>query len=98
MIINISVKDKKGENMTQHIRLYSKENCHLCDIAKEELEEIKKIYDLTYEEIDIYKDDELLELYSLMIPVVEYNEDIIQFGQIDSYTIVNFLKNKKITK
>ncbi|WP_409302649.1 glutaredoxin family protein [Peribacillus sp. SCS-155] len=63
--------------------LYSRGNCPLCDKAKLILEEIREESGLTYEEIDIYSDDELIEKYALMIPVLELNGQLIQYGNID---------------
>ncbi|MBD3108549.1 glutaredoxin family protein [Bacillus sp. AGMB 02131] len=79
--------------MKQQLTLYSKQNCHLCEVAKEELEKVKKQIGCSYEEIDIYENDELLELYGLMIPVVQYNGEIIQYGQITHHAITSFLNN-----
>ncbi|MGN1399928.1 MAG: glutaredoxin family protein [Bacillus sp. (in: firmicutes)] len=73
--------------------LYSKENCHLCNEAKKELESVKRVLDVKIREIDIYKEDSLIEKFGLMIPVVEYEGQIIQYGRIDSGKVVNFLKN-----
>ncbi len=48
------------------------------------LEEIKKELGIQYEEIDIYNNrDELTELYGLMIPVVEWQGEIVQYGKVD---------------
>jgi hypothetical protein len=63
--------------------LYSREKCPLCDKAKLMLEDIKRELGIQYEEIDIYSRDELTELYGLMIPVVEWRGEILQYGQID---------------
>ncbi|MGM9928695.1 MAG: glutaredoxin family protein [Bacillus sp. (in: firmicutes)] len=75
------------------LKLYSKQKCHLCDKAKEELEIIGG---LQFEVIDIEKNDELLEKYGLMIPVLEYDNQIVQYGQINKNDISNFLKNTTI--
>ena len=80
--------------MEQQLKLYSKKNCHLCEIAKMELEKVKNQTGCSYYEIDIYEDDELLEMYGLMIPVVQYKAEIIQYGQIDHHTIIRFLNNE----
>lgn len=80
--------------MQLKLKLYSKENCHLCDDAKKELELVKEEIDVVIHEVDIYQNDELLELYGLMIPVVTYNEEIIQYGKIDYLSILSFLKSK----
>lgn len=60
------------------IVLYSKENCCLCDEAKDILRELQ----IEWEEVDIYKDERLLERYHLMIPVIEMNGDIVAYGRI----------------
>lgn len=80
--------------MQLELKLYSKQNCHLCDDAKNELELVKEEIDVVICEVDIYQDDELLELYGLMIPVVAYKEEIIQYGKIDFLSILSFLKSK----
>lgn len=73
------------------LRLYSKRNCHLCDVAKKELQAIEG---LQFQEIDIYENDELLEKYGLMVPVVVLGEVIIQYGQVRKSEVINFLKSE----
>ncbi|MFE0503850.1 glutaredoxin family protein [Peribacillus butanolivorans] len=63
--------------------LYSREKCPLCEKAKQILEEIKFESGIVYTEIDIYSDDTLLEKFGLMIPVIEWKGNIIQFGNVD---------------
>ncbi|WP_223305425.1 glutaredoxin family protein [Peribacillus butanolivorans] len=63
--------------------LYSREKCPLCEKAKQVLEEIKFESGIVYTEIDIYSDDGLLEKFGLMIPVIEWKGNIIQFGNVD---------------
>jgi glutaredoxin len=75
------------------IVLYSKENCCLCDNAKAVLQELAQEYEFTLEEIDIYKDDELLEKYQIMIPVVEIEGEEVECGIIHKDVI-----SKRLTK
>ena len=75
------------------IILYTKDNCPLCEYAKEELMKLNKQMNVTYEEVDIYKDDLLLEKFGLMIPVVEYRGERVQYGRVDAESLLNFLKN-----
>jgi glutaredoxin len=75
--------------MTVNITLYSKEKCGLCTEAKELLEEIKKEYDIQINEIDIYSNDELLEEYQLMIPVIDVEEERVGFGKISKLDIIS---------
>ncbi|MFD3446505.1 glutaredoxin family protein [Microbacteriaceae bacterium 4G12] len=62
--------------------LYSKENCCLCEEAKVILQELAGEYELQIREIDIYKNDQLLEKYQIMIPVVEIAGEEIEAGII----------------
>lgn len=74
------------------LRLYSREKCPLCDKAKLILKEVQDELGIDYEEIDIYSSDELIETYGLMIPVVEFHGEIIQYGQVDKKVLYQCLK------
>lgn len=78
--------------MTEKLRLYSRTECPLCEKAKLVLEEVQKESGVQYEEIDIYNNDELTELFGLMIPVVEWQGEIIQYGQVDKYKLCQCIK------
>lgn len=60
------------------IVLYSKENCCLCDEEKDILRELQ----VEWEEVDIYKNEQWLERYQLMIPVIEIDGEIVAYGRI----------------
>ncbi|QHE53527.1 glutaredoxin family protein [Pontibacillus sp. HMF3514] len=78
--------------MTKELILYTKEKCSLCDDAKILLETILHNYDVVIREKDIYKDDDLLEKYQLMIPVVEIDGEEIDYGQIDPTKVMKRLQ------
>jgi glutaredoxin len=65
------------------VTLYSKAGCHLCDEARDMLDEIatQVPYDLT--EVDIRKDPQIFELYRYRIPVILLNETVVAEGRID---------------
>lgn len=65
------------------VTFYTKAGCHLCDEAREMLEEIATEieYDLT--EIDIRSDMALFELYRYRIPVIIVDETRIVEGRIE---------------
>ena len=63
-------------------QLYSRKKCSLCDQAKLVLEEIKTEMGILYEEIDIDCSDELTERYGMMIPVVQWQGEIVQYGHV----------------
>ncbi|GGJ64615.1 glutaredoxin [Anoxybacillus voinovskiensis] len=64
------------------VTLYSKIDCPLCEKAKAVLQELQQEYGFEINEIDIYKDDALLEKYQLMIPVVEVDGEELAYGRI----------------
>ena len=78
--------------MKDKFQLYSRIKCPLCEEAKDILEEIKQELGVLYEEIDIYNNDELTELYGLMIPVIAWQGEIIQFGKVDKYKLCQSIK------
>ena len=52
------------------VTIYTRPGCHLCDEMKALLTSVSRAIPLSIEEIDIYADDELEELYGLEIPVL----------------------------
>jgi hypothetical protein len=75
------------------IILYSTLGCHLCELAKEQLEPLIGQYELHLEEMDIANDEGLMEKYGVKIPVLQ-----LQFSQnelfwpFDTAGIDNFLR------
>ena len=54
----------------QRIVLYSKAGCHLCDEARDYLEDLAADFEFDLAEIDIRSDDALFERYRYRIPVI----------------------------
>ena len=73
------------------IHFYTKKNCPLCEEAKDLLKILQREVTFTLLEVDIYSNDKLLEQYGLMIPVVEINDQVIQYGRIDLDEIRRYL-------
>jgi glutaredoxin len=67
--------------------MYTKIGCPLCEKAKKVLLELQEECSFSLEEVDIYKDDSLLEKYQLMIPVVAIDGEDVAFGQIQKVEI-----------
>jgi glutaredoxin len=65
------------------LKVYSKTNCCLCDDAKAVLQQLQEEMAFEIEEIDIYLDDELLEKYQIMIPVIEVEKEMLAYGIIE---------------
>lgn len=73
------------------VTYYTKENCSLCDKGLMVLKDINKDIPLEIEMVDIYKDDELLEKYQIMIPVIEINGIEVDCGILSEAKIRSFL-------
>ena len=56
--------------MSVEVVVYSAQGCHLCDVAKAELEAHRARLDLEIREVDITGDAELEAAYREQIPVV----------------------------
>lgn len=72
---------------------YTRKKCELCEDGKLLLQILQKEYRFDIIEKDIDTSDELTERYGLMIPVVEIDGEIIQYGQIDLLALEDTMKN-----
>ncbi|MGM0829856.1 MAG: glutaredoxin family protein [Bacillota bacterium] len=73
---------------------YTRNQCGLCEDAKITLKLLQDEMGFSIEERDIDKNDDLTERFGLMIPVVELNGEILQYGQIDYFTLSKRLHEK----
>ncbi|MED1203783.1 glutaredoxin family protein [Heyndrickxia acidicola] len=69
------------------IILYSRQGCHLCTEAKEVLKDLQRDFSLEIIERNIDESEEWIEKYGLMIPVVESENETLQYGQIDYFSL-----------
>jgi len=76
------------------LTLYSKKECHLCDIAKNELDDLGNEIAFLITEVDIEKDPEVFEKYKHLIPVIEMDGKVIFTGRIDREKLKNAVKKK----
>lgn len=74
------------------LKLLMRNDCKLCDDAIIELKlALEDFEGVDYECINIDHDDVLQEEYMLRIPVVMHQEEIIQEGIIDFFTIHEYI-------
>ncbi|GHO45526.1 glutaredoxin family protein [Ktedonospora formicarum] len=69
--------------------LYTKAGCHLCDEARDMLDEIASEVSFLLDEVDIRSDMELFAQYRYRIPVIVRDETIIAEGRIDYEAIAS---------
>jgi len=65
------------------ITFYTKSNCPLCEKAEEIIEEMKEIYSLYVNRIDITKDMMIDERYKHRIPVIKFSQERELSGRIE---------------
>ena len=71
------------------VTFYTKAGCHLCEEAREMLDEIAAEIAFNLTEIDIRSDMHLFEQYRYRIPVVIVNETHIVEGRIEYNELLN---------
>lgn len=78
------------------LQLFSTSGCHLCELAKQQLDELIVQNPLDYEEIEITTSEELVEVYGVRIPVLR---DVVSGREIgwpfDLALLQDFLKGLK---
>ncbi|KAB7704187.1 glutaredoxin family protein [Bacillus aerolatus] len=71
----------------KEVYFYTRAQCPLCVEAKTVLGLVQEDVPFQLHEINIDESDELTEKYGLMIPVIECNGEVIQFGNVDYPTV-----------
>lgn len=64
--------------------LYSRPGCHLCDTAREVIEQVCAEVGTTYDEVDITTDERLLHEYGEEIPVTVVDGSRHDFFRVDA--------------
>jgi len=73
------------------IKFFSRVNCPLCVEGLQTLKLVQEDVLFDIEMIDIEQDDRIHEKYMLMIPVVEKDGVVIQYGHLDYATLMERL-------
>ena len=77
-----------------HIKFYSKPQCGLCEEGYAILKLVQEDVDFSVETINIEEDDVAHEKYMLMIPVVELDGQVVQYGRLDYVTLLEALSER----
>jgi glutaredoxin len=77
-----------------NVTIYSKKDCHLCDVAKETLLKVQQELPFTLNEIDIEKDRTAFEKYKYLIPVIEIDGEKAFNYKVDENEFKKLLKLK----
>jgi hypothetical protein len=74
------------------VTLYGRPECHLCDVAREEIRAVVREFpDVEWREVDIERDEGLLATYLERIPVVEVDGGIVSELELDRHELTRAL-------
>ncbi len=75
------------------VNFYTKEGCHLCDVALEIIDLVAEKIDFQFNSIDITQDEELMMKFDIKIPVIEIDGEIAFVHKIDRKKLISILKS-----
>src|SRR5215471_178509 len=84
-----------GKQATFAVAFYTKAGCHLCEDARELLEEIAEDIAYTLTEIDIRSDLAVFEMYRYRIPVIIINEETVLEGRIEAEELARAFRQRE---
>ena len=74
-----------------NVKFFSRDNCGLCVDGLLTLKLVQEDINFEIEIINIEEDESIHEKYMLMIPVVEKDGQVIQYGNLDYATLMEHL-------
>src|SRR5215467_2900474 len=80
--IRSHIVNRAKEPSVPRVTFYTKAGCHLCEEARDMLDDIAALTAFELAEIDIRSDNKLFELYRYRIPVIVVDDDTILEGRI----------------
>lgn len=84
-----------NKQATIEVTFYTKAGCHLCEDARELLEDIAQDTPYLLTEIDIRSDMALFEMYRYRIPVIIMQPGMILEGKIDADELAQAFQQAK---
>ena len=73
------------------VTLLTKPGCHLCDEARDHLDDWAADHEIDLHEVDIRSDDALFELYRYRIPVILVDNEVRLEGRITADDVASAL-------
>jgi len=83
IVYGVASLEKAKQTLPTLVTFYTKAGCHLCDEARDKLEDIAAQTEYELTEIDIRSDPEIFEQYRFRIPVIIINDSTLLEGRIE---------------
>lgn len=74
------------------ITFYGRSNCRLCEEGMNMMQLVQQDVHFEYQTVDIEQDEDLHERFMMMIPVLEKDGQIVQYGVLDYETIYEIVQ------
>lgn len=78
------------------LRLYTRTDCHLCDVMKQELRGLQDQYGFQFEVHDVDAQQGSREKYNDLVPVLLWGQDIICYHRLDKRLLAAALEVKAV--
>jgi len=78
--------------MNTKVVIYSRTNCHLCEVAEKNVREVLVEISFDLEIIYIDGDQELQRLYGEEVPVITINGDMHDYSKVDKQRLTQALR------
>lgn len=75
-----------------HVQLYTRQRCHLCDVAKEALDRVRTAEPFELEIIDVDTDPTLVDKYGLEVPVILVDGKKVAKYRVDEAALLKRLR------
>jgi len=82
-VYGVTYVTKSQDQSATEVTFYTKAGCHLCEDARDMLEDIAALTTYMLTEIDIRSEAAIFEKYRYRIPVIIINNDTIIEGRIE---------------
>ncbi|HEU5369939.1 MAG TPA: glutaredoxin family protein [Ktedonobacterales bacterium] len=89
------MEHKSSVPATTRVVFYTKAGCHLCDDARDLLEDLAADFPYELTEIDIRTDLNIFETYRYRIPVIIINDQAVVEGRINHTDLLSAFKSQR---
>ncbi|HTU19497.1 MAG TPA: glutaredoxin family protein [Gemmataceae bacterium] len=84
---------RRGKQLTSRdVVLYTRQGCHLCEQAWQQLEQARQRHGFTLRQVDIDDDPELVRLYTECVPVVTIDGKVRFRGVVNRVLLERLLE------
>jgi glutaredoxin len=77
----------------RHVVLYSRPGCHLCEVARDTIDAVRRRHPFGFDEISIDGDDALELAYGIRIPVVLVDGDERFETEVDAGELAELVRS-----